>query len=129
MIQEIGFITPESGWPSSWQCYYMLGTTTKLSVPFQSNGVIVTLERNILHCLKSTVTEINIKKSTETRLKKLIGASLSEPHTSVTALRMWMCSLPTGTMSDIYDGRVWAEFQGSTVNNCEGETWQSRTIC
>ena len=28
----------ESGWPSSdsnWQCYYMLGTTTKLSTSFQ----------------------------------------------------------------------------------------------
>ena len=28
---------PESGWPSSdssWQCYYMLGTTTKLPMPF-----------------------------------------------------------------------------------------------
>ena len=71
MIQEIGFIAPESGWPSSdssWQRYYILGTTTKLPVPFQVLGLyIVTLERNILHCLKS---EINIKKSTETRLKK-----------------------------------------------------------
>ena len=39
---------PESGWPSSdssWQCYYMLGTTTKLSMPFQVlHGVVVTLE-------------------------------------------------------------------------------------
>ena len=29
---------PESGWPSSdssWQCYYILGTTAKLSMPFQ----------------------------------------------------------------------------------------------
>ena len=29
------------GWPSSessWQCYYMLGTTTKLSMPFQFWG-------------------------------------------------------------------------------------------
>ena len=39
---------PESGWPSldsSWHCYYMLGTTTKLSMPFQVlHGVVVTLE-------------------------------------------------------------------------------------
>ena len=52
MIQEIGFTTSESDWSSSdssWQCYYMLGTTTKLSVPFQVL-VVVTLERNILHC-------------------------------------------------------------------------------
>ena len=31
---------PEGGWPSSdssWQCYYMLRTTTKLSVPFQAS--------------------------------------------------------------------------------------------
>ena len=39
-IQEIGFSygALESGWPSldsSWQCYYMLGTTTKLSMQFQ----------------------------------------------------------------------------------------------
>ena len=42
MIQEIGFITPESGWPSSdssWEYYYVLGTTTKLSVPFQVLGL------------------------------------------------------------------------------------------
>ena len=67
MIQEIGFITPESGWPSSdssWQRYYMLGTTTKLPVPFQVLGLyIVTLKRKILHCLK--------KKSTKTRLKNI----------------------------------------------------------
>ena len=33
---------PESSWPSSdssWQYYYMLGTTTKLSMPFQVLGL------------------------------------------------------------------------------------------
>ena len=33
---------PESGWPSSdssWQCYYMLGITTKLSMLFQVPGL------------------------------------------------------------------------------------------
>ena len=41
-VQEIGFkkfgTELRRGWPpadSSWQCYYMLGTTTKLSVLFQ----------------------------------------------------------------------------------------------
>ena len=32
------YAVSESGWPSSdssWQCYYTLGTTTKLSMPFQ----------------------------------------------------------------------------------------------
>ena len=50
-VQEIGFkkfgTELRRGWPPadfSWQCYYMLGITTKLS----SSGVVVTLERNIL---------------------------------------------------------------------------------
>ena len=60
--QEIGLKTevlygaPESGWPSSdssWQYYYILGTTTKLSMPFQVlAGVVVILERNILGRLR-----------------------------------------------------------------------------
>ena len=39
-------------WPSSdssWQCYYMLGTTTKLSMPFQVLGVVVTLSEILAH--------------------------------------------------------------------------------
>ena len=55
-VQEIGFkmfgTELRRGWPPadfSWQCYYMLGNTNKLSVLFQlSSGVVVTLERNIL---------------------------------------------------------------------------------
>ena len=50
---------PESGWPSldsSSQCYYMLGTTAKLSMPFHVWKEIFFL------CLGLTVTEINIKK-------------------------------------------------------------------
>ena len=55
-IREIGFkkfgTELRRGWPPadfSWQCYYMLGNTNKLSVLFQlSSGVVVTLERNIL---------------------------------------------------------------------------------
>ena len=34
----LSYGAPGSGWPSSdssWQSYYMLGTTTKLSIPFQ----------------------------------------------------------------------------------------------
>ena len=45
-IQEIGFkmlgMEHQRGWPSSdssWQCYYMLGTTTKFSMPFQVLGL------------------------------------------------------------------------------------------
>ena len=37
-FKKILYGAPESGWPSSnfsWQCYCMLGTTTKLSMPFQ----------------------------------------------------------------------------------------------
>ena len=43
--KKVSYRAPESGWPpsdSSWQCYYVLGTTTKLSMPFQ------VFERNIL---------------------------------------------------------------------------------
>ena len=69
-LKKASYGAPESGWPlsdSSWQCYYMLGTTTKLSMPY-----FTSFERLGL------VTEINIKKiqkqehqkSTETRLKK-----------------------------------------------------------
>ena len=64
-LKKASYGAPESGWPlsdSSWQCHYMLGTTTKLSMPpFSSSERL---------CLGLTVTEINIKKSTETRLKK-----------------------------------------------------------
>ena len=59
-VQEIGFKTfgteLRRGWPPadySWQCYYMLGTTTKLSVLFQVLGLLV---------LGVTVTEVNTKK-------------------------------------------------------------------
>ena len=45
-VQEVGFkefgTELRRGWPpadSSWQCYYMLGTTTKLSVLFQVLGL------------------------------------------------------------------------------------------
>ena len=43
---------------SSWQCYYMLGTTTKLSMPFQ------VLKEIFFLGLGLTVTEINMKKYT-----------------------------------------------------------------
>ena len=53
----------------SWQCYYMLGTTTKLSRPFRVLGLqLVTLERNILHRLKP---KINIKKVQKQDLKNI----------------------------------------------------------
>ena len=58
---------PENGWPSlDSQCYYMLGTTAKLSMPFRVWKEIFFL------CLGLTVTEINIKKyrkKTEKTLK------------------------------------------------------------
>ena len=59
-VQEIGFKTfgteLRRGWPPadhSWQCYYIPGTTTKLSVLFQVLGLLV---------LGVTVTEVNTKK-------------------------------------------------------------------
>ena len=79
-VIEIGFKTfgtetrygaPESGWPSCWECYYMLGTTTKLSMPFPSSGVVVTLEIFFLG-LGLTVTEITIKKVQKQDLKKTL---------------------------------------------------------
>ena len=55
------------GWPpadSSWQCYYMLGTTTinYCQCYFKFWGCTITLERNILRLIGVIVTEINIKK-------------------------------------------------------------------
>ena len=41
-LQDVWYGAPESGWPSSdptGKCYYMLGTTTKLSMPFQVLGL------------------------------------------------------------------------------------------
>ena len=77
-VQEIGFkkfgTKLRRGWPPadfSWQCYYMLGNTNKLSVLFQlSSGVIVTLEIFFLG-LGVTVTEINIKKVQKQDLKNI----------------------------------------------------------
>ena len=74
-VQEIGFkkfgTELRRGWPPadfSWQCYYMLGNTNKLSVLFQlSSGVVVTLEIFFLG-LSVSVMKINIKKSAKTRL-------------------------------------------------------------
>ena len=64
-VQEIGFkkfgMELQRSWPPadfSWQCYYMLGNTNKLSVLFQlSSGVVVTLERNILLRLRCNCNE------------------------------------------------------------------------
>ena len=59
-LKKASYGAPESGWPlsdSSWQCYYMLGTTTKLSMPsFERLGL---------------VTEINIKKVQKQDLKNI----------------------------------------------------------
>ena len=65
-FQKVWYGAPESGWPSSdssWQCCYMLGTTTKLSMPFQILKEI--------SFLGLTVTEINIKKYRNKTLKTL----------------------------------------------------------
>ena len=67
-VQEIGFkkfgTELRRGWPPadfSWQCYYMLGNTNKLSVLFQlSSGVVVTLERNILLRLECNCNELRL---------------------------------------------------------------------
>ena len=59
---------PESGWPSSdssWQSYYILRTTTKLSIPFQ------VLKEIFFLGLGLTVTEINIKKVQKQDLKNI----------------------------------------------------------
>ena len=42
LFQKVWYGAPESGWSSSdssWQCYSMLGTTTKLLMPFQVLGL------------------------------------------------------------------------------------------
>ena len=67
-FQKVWYTAPESGWPldSSWQCYYMPGTTTKLHVnAILSSWVVVALKSPL--GLGLTVTEINTK---ETRLNK-----------------------------------------------------------
>ena len=69
-FQKVRYGAPESGWPSSdssWQCCYMLGTTTKMSMSFQVLGLWLHLKEMFFLGLGITVTEI---KSTETRLKK-----------------------------------------------------------
>ena len=77
--QEIGlrkvlYGAPKSGWPSSdssWQCYYILGSTTKLSMPFQILGLYLYLKEIFLVGLGLTVTEINIKKVQKLRYTRL----------------------------------------------------------
>ena len=78
-VQEISFkkfgTELRRGWPPanfSWQCYYMLGNTNKLSVLFHlSSGVIVTLERIFFLGLGVIVTEINIKTVQKQDLKNI----------------------------------------------------------
>ena len=69
--QEDGFnkVGTESGWPfiRFWLAmfyinYYMLGTTTELSMPFQVLGFWLHLKEVFILGLDLTVTEINIKK-------------------------------------------------------------------
>ena len=74
-VQEIGFkkfgTELQRGWPpadSSWQCYYMLGTTTKLS---SSSGVVLLHLKEIFLGLGVTVTEINIKKEQKQDFKNI----------------------------------------------------------
>ena len=64
-FEKVLYGAPESGWPSldsNWQCYYILGSTTKLSMPFQILGLYLYLKAIFLVGLGLTVTEINIKK-------------------------------------------------------------------
>ena len=69
-FQTVSYGAPESGWPSSdssWQCYYILETTTKLSMPFQVLGLWL----HLFLGLGLTVTEINIKKVQKQELKNI----------------------------------------------------------
>ena len=86
-VQEISFkkfgTELRRGWPpadSSWQCYYMLGTTTKLSVLFQ---VLLHLKEIFLG-LGVTVTEINIKKVQKQDLKNVKGCRDGMPKSMQT---------------------------------------------
>ena len=65
-FKKVLYRAPESGWPSSdssWQCYYMHGTTSKLSMQFQ------VLKEIFFVGLGLTVTEIKIKKVQKQHLK------------------------------------------------------------
>ena len=77
-VQENGFKTfgteLQRGWPPadfSWQCYYMVGTTTKLSVLFQVLGLWVHMKEIFFLGLGVTVTEVNIKKLQKQDLKNI----------------------------------------------------------
>ena len=73
-FEKVLYGAPESGWPSSdssWQCYYILGSTTKLSMPFQILGLYLYLKEIFLVGLGLTVTEINIKKVQKQDLKNI----------------------------------------------------------
>ena len=65
-FKKVSYWAPESGCPSSdsnWQCYYMLGTTTRLSMPFR------VLKEIFFLVLGLTVTEISIKKVQKQNLR------------------------------------------------------------
>ena len=50
-FERVLYGAPESGWPSSdssWQCHYILGSTTKLSMPFQILGLYLYLKEIFL---------------------------------------------------------------------------------
>ena len=67
-FQKLWYGAPESGWPSSdssWQCNYVLGTTTKLSMPFQVLVLWLLLREILFLGLGLTVTEINITKKVQ----------------------------------------------------------------
>ena len=67
-LKKVSYRALESGCPSSdssWQCHYMLGTTTKLSMPFQG------LKEILFFGLGPTVTEINIKIVQKQDLKNI----------------------------------------------------------
>ena len=75
--QEIGFKTFSAELQRvvglHWQCYYMLGNTTKLSMhAVSSSGVVVILAFLGLG-LHVTVTEISIKKVQKQDLKNVKG--------------------------------------------------------
>ena len=73
-FEKVLYGAPESGWPSSdssWQCYYILGSTTKLSMPFQILGLYLYLKEIFLVGLDLTVTIKKVQKQDFKNIKNV----------------------------------------------------------
>ena len=88
MFQTVLYGASESGWPSSdssWQCYYILGTTTNLIVnAVSSSGVVVTLERNILLRLRANCNIKKVQKQDLINIKNVKGCRDGMPKSMQT---------------------------------------------